>query len=1177
MKKKTKFDPFRRCAALLLAVLVCVQLVSPAFAALSPAPTPPDAIHIRTVSDLISLSKSCSLDTWSRGKTVILDADISISGTDFSPIPTFGGTFDGNGHTITGLSITGKFTPAALFSLLQDTAIVRNLTLNGTVEPGGKGVETGGATGGKGVQIGGIAGENSGLIENCVFNGVISGENCVGGIAGVNTAQGRVERCSVNGSISGKSMTGGIVGKNLGTISGCVNHAYVNIASMDPGVDLSNLDISLDHSLLTLRTLDTLNLATDTGGIAGYSSGMLLSCQNTGTVGYPHTGYNVGGIAGRSSGHIYRCCNRAQVYGRKDVGGIAGQAEPYIVLNLSTDMLAQIRSQLDQLSTLVNRAGDDAQDLSSDLSGQFSAIVTSLTGAMDHAETLTDLARDYGDSTITEINRGSDLVKDTVDSLAALDEETRALTDDLSAAFDALHDAMEALANASEYTADITDSLRSALRQLEKANGKLEDGAEELENGLLSLSSALRVEDQGKVDAALADMKKGLEDLLAATEDSRAALEQLAQALKGSSPELDALSAAAQELLDAQAKMTSALQTILRGFGVLQDNLSLDLNRIKQGLESIGDGLDMLSDAPGYLDKASKHLRKALDGIDSASPYLTDSFRDLADGMDALKDASDDMAALFDQVDGILDHLSASDTIQIAHPSEEIGDTADALFRTMDQLNAQLDALNAAADHTASQLTEDLRAISNQFHAAMNTLLDTAEQVERGEEDLLSDTSDENISAVTLGKLLSCENTGSISGDINVGGVTGSMAVEYELDPEDDLLSNDSALYRREYELKVILQKCVSSGAVTSRRSYSGGICGRMELGLIVGCEGYGTITSEQTDYVGGIAGYAAGTVRDSFAKCRLSGRNYVGGITGAADSAAKVRRCVSFVQIDDSQQFFGAVSGSRSGDFLGNVFVSDTLAGLDRFSITGQAEPIEYETLLQREELPDPFRALTLRFLVDGKVVQEQTVPYGESPSAEVFPVLSAREGCFAAWDQTELEQLHFDTDVTAVYTPYQTALSSSLLRPDGRAIFFVEGQFETDRAFTLTQLSSEDVDGLGGVSPLSERTVLEVWRLEDMDDGQPAHILRYLPPSDASSHLELYQNLDGTWTKLEVKTNGSYQLAEVSGAVIELAVVRCTSFWWIWLAAGAAVCVLLICVLVHRKQKGRKSMRNT
>lgn len=51
-------------------------------------------------------------------------------------------------------------------------------------------------------------------------------------------------------------------------------------------------------------------------------------------------------MPGRSCGHVAYCVNRGQVFGRKDIGGIVGQAEPYIVLNLSEDMLDTIQKEL---------------------------------------------------------------------------------------------------------------------------------------------------------------------------------------------------------------------------------------------------------------------------------------------------------------------------------------------------------------------------------------------------------------------------------------------------------------------------------------------------------------------------------------------------------------------------------------------------------------------------------------------------------------------------------------------------------------------------------------------------------------------------------------------------------------------------------------------------------------
>ena len=98
--------------AILLIFALLLSLAAPVGAAGS-------RITIRTPEDLVELSRRCSLDSWSRGKTVVLSADLDLSDVEFSSIPTFGGTFDGQGYTISGLTITGSGNVRGLFRYLQ--------------------------------------------------------------------------------------------------------------------------------------------------------------------------------------------------------------------------------------------------------------------------------------------------------------------------------------------------------------------------------------------------------------------------------------------------------------------------------------------------------------------------------------------------------------------------------------------------------------------------------------------------------------------------------------------------------------------------------------------------------------------------------------------------------------------------------------------------------------------------------------------------------------------------------------------------------------------------------------------------------------------------------------------------------------------------------------------------
>src|SRR5699024_5013260 len=136
-------------------------------------------VYLRTAEDLINLSQNCTLDSWSQGKAVYLEADIDLTGVDFTPIPTFGGTFEGQGHTISGLFLTGSGNVRGLFRYIQPAGTVRDLHVSGAISP----------TDRKNT-LGGLVGENRGAITNCSFSGTVSGADSIGGLVGINQAQG---------------------------------------------------------------------------------------------------------------------------------------------------------------------------------------------------------------------------------------------------------------------------------------------------------------------------------------------------------------------------------------------------------------------------------------------------------------------------------------------------------------------------------------------------------------------------------------------------------------------------------------------------------------------------------------------------------------------------------------------------------------------------------------------------------------------------------------------------------------------------------------------------------------------------------------------------------------------------------------------------------------------------
>ena len=322
-----------------------------------------ETVHISSREDLEKLAQRCTVDSYSRGLRVILDQDLDLGGEEIYPIPSFSGIFEGGGHSLTGLRLATDGSHQGLFRYITAEGLVKNLKLQGSIAP-----ENGRC------QVGGLAGTNHGQILNCSFDGSVSGMNSVGGLVGEN--YGRVMGCSSSGTVDGKRYTGGLVGYSEGLISECVNSAQVNTAITEGGLELESLALA-DLSTMELTNAEDENVVSDSGGIVGFSKGVVSQCSNQGTVGYPHYGYNVGGIAGRQSGSLKDCENTGSIYGRKDIGGIVGQIEPFMILKDSVNLA----DELELLNTYMNRASSDLGQMSDEMSGTLDSIDASAGSA----------------------------------------------------------------------------------------------------------------------------------------------------------------------------------------------------------------------------------------------------------------------------------------------------------------------------------------------------------------------------------------------------------------------------------------------------------------------------------------------------------------------------------------------------------------------------------------------------------------------------------------------------------------------------------------------------------------------------------------------------------------------------------------------------------------------------
>lgn len=459
-----------------------------------PTPYPVSAAEteykISSAEELMDFAQKCSLDTWSQGKTFRLTKDIDLTGSAFTPIPTFGGTFLGNGHSITGLYLTDNGSKQGLFRNIQSGGTVSDLKVEGTVQPGGSHTN-----------IGGIAGSNSGTIQNCNFKGSVKGETAVGGIAGVNQETGQINGSSVSGTVQGQNGIGGIAGKNLGILMKCENSANINTSedAADLNVDTAEM-LTQQTRATTVETM--LEGHTDVGGVAGYSSGVVQSCTNLGEVGYQHIGYNVGGIVGRQTGYLAACMNSGNVMGRKDVGGIAGQAEPYIAMMPGEDRLAGLREELNTLDTLISKALDDAGAANDEVSVHLTNMGKITDNARDSSKMLADSGADFVNDNIEAINSISVTLVNALDSMTPAVEEMKNAAHWLNSMIGKLEEGLNELQIAPENAA----ILHAAVQEMNAAYNELVNVSGELDTAVKNLVSALTRNDSTSADAALKEI-----------------------------------------------------------------------------------------------------------------------------------------------------------------------------------------------------------------------------------------------------------------------------------------------------------------------------------------------------------------------------------------------------------------------------------------------------------------------------------------------------------------------------------------------------------------------------------------------------------------------------------------------------------------------------------------------
>lgn len=835
-----------------------------------------NVIEISRVNELIEFANKCKYDSYSKDKIVKLTADIDVSGSDFKGISYFAGTFDGGSHIISGFNVDYKGSDFGFFRYIAESGFITNLNISGSIN----------VTGSQ-ENIGGIAGVNKGVINESSFSGKVNASTATGAIAGYNHENAKIVSCTSDADILATNQTGGIAGVNDGLISSCTSKSRVNTQELDTTLDIGGVDVGTLN--LTQNVIDR----NDMGGIAGESTGIISDCVNYGKIGFAHTGYNVGGIAGKQSGKVITCSNEGEIYGRKDVGGIVGQAEPDVESEYLNDRVDDVQSSIDIINSTLNNMSSSMNNASSDVKS---------------------------------------------------------------------------------YTENIIDQYKELL-------GKLQD----------------------------------------------------------------------------------------------------KLNGNNDNDEKIED----------FVDDISKDIENS---------------------------------TVADDIHGV-------------------ADTVDSEIRT---------------------IADSIERISAQIKNIVNTVTETMDVV-TSDDDYIEDISSADSAQNSDGVIAKSVNRGAVHGDINAGGIAGTMNVEYDVDPEYDLDITETTNVRLRSTVSDVVIYCINYGEVNSKKDCAGGIVGLQELGLVYGSEGYGTVKSETGNYAGGIAGNSASAITDSYSLCNVESEDYTGGICGKGYT---MQNCISIPAILGDGEAKGSLAGiiESDGEVSTNIFVNDIYGGIDDINYSGKADSASYEAVMAMENIPDGFHRVTLVFKADGNVIDTKNIAYNANLGVSELPSIPDKDGYYAQWPENIVSKpILQNTVVEAEYHVWIESVAGDIASQNDKPLFIAEGKFYDDNKITLSKC---DTDNLSGDIEYSY-----AWKMRgtDVKDKGTKTCHFYIKNTSGSSEVWYRDNADSGWVKADAKEHGSYMTAEIPYEADFAVIHKESSNMIYYICGGAAACIIVLAVIIIKKRKKR------
>ena len=572
-----------------------------------------------------------------------------------------------------------------------------------------------------------------------------------------------------------------------------------------------------------------------------------------------------------------------------------------------------------------------------------------------------------------------------------------------------------------------------------------------------------------------------------------------------------------------------------------------DVDVLSDSLKEVSDSMQDNPDTREYFDNIDNALNKIKD-IQGDDKILSDSQKDAIDEQwdiinDNLKDISNTMA-------------DSSDTA-----GDFVKDVSDQLGTG--NITGDIQGIVNVLDEQIQNISDSINTISSQINNIGSTVNDTAQLV-TSDDSHIEDISTAENAKNTDGVITKSVNRGTVYGDLNVGGITGTMNIEYDVDPEYDLDLRSSTNVKLRSTVNDIVIYCVNYGEVTSRKDCAGGITGLQELGLIYGCEGYGSVKSETGDYAGGIAGNSVSSVSDNYSLCNVESDSYAGGICGQGYT---VKNNVSIATISGDGEKKGVIAGTTDseGSVRNNIFVSDILGGIDDINYSGIADKVTYDYVMSLDNIPEGFHQITITFKADDYVAGTKVIAYNGNITTSDLPSIPKKDGYYGEWPaDITVSPITQNKVVEAEYHLWTESLASNEKNADGKILFLAEGKFYNDDKLVTRTC---DISGLSG-----DVVYAYSWQILSSHTSQQDTVTGHFLVEDSDGSNEIwYVDKDGNnWVKADTKKNGSYITAVIPYEA-DFALIHKSSNKIIYYIAAAIAIILLATIIIIKHKKAK------